>query len=599
MMPDPQFSPEVKQKLDALKSKIDDFTAFAKKEIKHLIAIELLPPERIPAEELKKLSQTEKDRIKDEVHLLVVVDLFNIKNPYAELEKTIKKAQEKAKSLDPKLKILVRDMLSIKEDCYDAKYETLQDISQGAPIYDPKDFINALRISEVHKTLVLKKFEKYIVSYVAVGSLFRGDKVSHDIDVYIVIDDTDVKKMTRVELRDRLHAITRKLGQDAAIMTGVKKQFHVQTYLLTDFWESVKDAQPVIYTFLRDGVPLYDRGVFMPWKLLLGMGRIRPSPEAIDMQMNTGERLIQRAKGTLITVASSDLTYALLNPAQAALMLYGMNPPTPRETIKLMEDIFVKKEKLLEKEYVTMLEKVYNFYKGIEHGKIKEVTGKDIDKFIGYAQRYLERLKKLFLQIQKKRDKESIIELWDTCANLVKDALDAENVKHQANTNLVLAYKKHLVDKKIMSKSSYEIIKEIEKTKKEFIKLKLSPQEIEKVRKEGRTFIRNLVEYIQRKKGYELNRAKVVFKYGDRYGEALLFEDKAFIIEDVTAKDKKVIKSKLNKDGSLGPLNESSMEEMEKEIVKRPVPPKVFIKERLFKDLRKNFGQDIEILINY
>ena len=35
---------------------------------------------------------------------------------------------------------------------------------------------------------------------------------------------------------------------------------NVQVYLLTEFWEKVKDAEPVIFTFIRDGVPLYDRG---------------------------------------------------------------------------------------------------------------------------------------------------------------------------------------------------------------------------------------------------------------------------------------------------------------------------------------------------
>src|SRR3989344_2032830 len=136
-------------------------------------------------------------------------------------------------------------------------------------------------------TKIIAKFaeevEKYIMSYVAAGSLFRGDKKAHDIDVFIIVDDTDVKRMSRYELKERLRYIIIEQGYQAKELTGVNKDFHVQTYILTDFWDSVKDANPVIFTFLRDGVPLFDRGVFMPWRLLLQMGRIKPSPEAIDM----------------------------------------------------------------------------------------------------------------------------------------------------------------------------------------------------------------------------------------------------------------------------------------------------------------------------
>ena len=238
--------------------------------------------------------------------------------------------------------------------------------------------------------------------------MFRGEK-SNDIDIYIVIDDTDVKKMPRAELKDKLRAIIIGMGFDAARITGVKKQFHVQTYILTDFWDSVKDANPVIYTFLRDGVPLYDRGVFMPWKLLLQMGRIKPSPEAIDMSMDIGEKLIQRAKQKLLSILGEDLYYAVLNPAQAALMLYGLPPATPKETIQLLDDIFVKKEKMLEKKYVDILEKIRKAYKEVEHGKVTSITGKEIDDLLNSADDYLKRVKELFKQIEEKAEKEGIL----------------------------------------------------------------------------------------------------------------------------------------------------------------------------------------------
>ena len=65
-------------------------------------------------------------------------------------------------------------------------------IAYSAPFYD-KGMLAAIKISEMHKEMVMKKFERYIVSYVLAGSLIQGKATSKsDIDVFIVVDDTDV-----------------------------------------------------------------------------------------------------------------------------------------------------------------------------------------------------------------------------------------------------------------------------------------------------------------------------------------------------------------------------------------------------------------------
>src|SRR3989344_338209 len=442
------------------------------------------------------------------------------------------------------------DIAEVRENCYDAKYEILEMIGSGAPLYDPQEFLAAVKISELHKSMVLKKFDKYIVSYVAVGSLFRGEAKSFDIDVAIVIDDTDVKKMTRAELKDKLMAL------------------------------------------IRDGVPIYDRGVFMPWKLLLKMGRIKPSPEAIDFQMDIGERLIQRTKGKMIGIMGDDLYYAILNPAQAALMLYGIALPTPKETIHLMEEVFVKKEKILEKKYVDILNKIRKYYKDIEHGTLKEVTGKQIDELLKDAEDYINRIKKLFEQIQTRRDKETLQETYETCLSVVEDVLKVNEIKVKDKKQLVNLFKKHLItNKKIFTEKQLETLQLVIDTKNS--KKKLSWPELEKVRREARLFIKSLVEYVQRKRGYEFDRAKIRFKYGERYGEALLLENITYIIKDLDATEKEVQKAIIKADGSLGMVEKSSMEELEKEMMKINLPKKVFIKEKIFESLKKLFGSDI------
>src|SRR3990167_1457873 len=526
----PELPKEVKEKLDAMKSKLDKFSKEIVKENKEIMAVGLLPPSKLPQDQ--KLSNEEAEKLKNRINILIIADLEEKKDWYELRDKIIKNVNKKAEEIDNNIVATVMDFYEIRENCYDAKYEILEMIATGAALYDPKEFLAAVKISELHKNMVLKKFDKYIVIYVGVGTLFRGDAKSFDIDVAIVIDDTDVKKMTRAELKDKLSAIIRGMGYDASQLTGVKKAFHIQTYILTDFWDAIKDANPVIYTFLRDGVPIYDRGVFMPWKLLLKMGRIRPSPEAIDFQMDMGEKLIQRTKGKMIGIMGDDLYYAILNPAQAALMLYGISPPTPKETIELMDEIFVKKEKILEKKYVDILNKIRKYYKDIEHGTLKEVKGREIDELLKDAEDYLKRIKKLFDQIQARRDKESVEEMHQSCLNVTEEVLKIHNIPVKNRTYIESLFKKEILAKKHLPEKLGDSLKTIVETKEKYGKKKIPSPELEKIRKEARAYIKTLLEYVQRKRGYEFERAKLRFKYGDKYGEAILLDKVAFLVDD-------------------------------------------------------------------
>ena len=86
-------------------------------------------------------------------------------------------------------------------------------------------------------------------------------------------------------------------------------------------------------------------------------------------------------------------------------MMYGIPPPTPAETINLLQEIFVDKEKLLEPKYIDTMKKIRTYYKDIEHGKITEVSGKEIDELLKGSDEYLKRIKKLFGEIELIKEK--------------------------------------------------------------------------------------------------------------------------------------------------------------------------------------------------
>jgi len=485
----------------------------------------------------------------------------------------------------------------IWQSLYDAKLDLLQTFAFSAPLFD-KGMLAALKIGELHKTMAIKKFEKYIVSYVLFGSLTRGEATHEsDIDVAIIVDDTDVKKMSLFELKDKLRAIIHGMGIEAGEMTGIKNKLNIQLYILTEFWDSVKEAHPVIFTILRDGVPLYDRGMFMPWKQLLRMGKIKPSPEAIDMFMGTGEQTISRIKQKLKGLVEADLYWSTLTPTQAALMLYGMAPPTPKETIKLMEEVFVKKEKLLEMKYVNIMQEIRDYYKGLEHGTIKDISGKEIDDLLKKAEDYLERIKKLFEQIEVRKQEESVMHAYESAVTIVRDTLVLEGIQNIPDDKVQSLFEEHLVASGKIPERYKRIFKELIQAKIKYVKGELLKPDIENIAKDAREFMKQMIEYMQRKRGKELEKARIRLKYGDKFGEVILLENHAYIIHDIDAEDKKITKAQITKEGGITSLKDATLDEFEKDLATAKMLPRVFIKQAIFADLKKVFGDDVEVLI--
>ncbi|RLE38614.1 hypothetical protein DRJ17_03455 [Candidatus Woesearchaeota archaeon] len=583
---------EIQEKLKKIKEKLNTFQEkVLRKFDKYITGIALLPPVR----------PKEGEKPEDKINVLVLVDDSDSKkmSKFELKEKLTAIINNIAKEVDEKLRVETIIHTEMIQSAFDAKYEILNMIAMSAPIYDT-GILGAIKVSEVHKNMVLKKFEKYIVAYVVAGSIMKGKaKPESDIDVYIIVDDTDVKRMTRAELKDKLRAIIIQMAIEAGEITGIRNKLHVQVYILTDFWESLKEAHPVIFTLLRDCVPFYDRGIFVAWKQLLDMGKIKPSPEAIDMFMGSGEQLLKRVDFKLKEIGMEDTFLSILTPTQAAIMLYGLPPPAPGEAAKVVEDIFVKKEKLLEPKYVKILENNYKFRKELEYGKKETVTGKEIDDLLANAKDYLQRIKKLFEQIQERKEKEDIVYVYDTTLSIVRDVLKLEGIPQAKDSEILKLFETELIQKGKIPQNQLRLLEKVIKSKKDYDAGKLTKTEVEQVKKENRSLVKILIEYIQRKRGRELERAKIKVKHGEHFGEILLLDDVAFVIKDIDKPEKEVQKAPIDEKGALGVLEKSSFEELEKEIAEKKIPPKTFIKEPLFESLKKIFGADVEVLMGY
>ena len=581
------MSPEVKERMENMKVMLDKFKEklLAKFE-GYVMGIALAPPEQ------------EGER-KDKVNVIILVDdQDSTKMSKDELHEKLTAAMgQVAKDVDEQMAIDVLLITELWQSCYDAKYDLLQVLAVSAPVYDT-GMLAAIKICEIHRSMVIKKFEKYIACYVLGGSLVRGKaNPNSDIDVYIVIDDTDVKKMTRTELKDKLRGIINDMAIQAGQMTGVQNKLSIQVYILTDFWDNIKEANPIIFTFLRDGVPLYDRGIFMPWKHLLKMGKIRPSSEAIDLYRSTGDQMLDRIRFKLKDIAVEDIWYTVLTPSQAALMLYGLPPPAPRELAEVMREIFVKKEKLFSEEHVVFWEHVLKTHKDVEYGIKKNITGHEVQDMLEKAEKYLKALSKLYQAIEERKELESTVHIYESVITVIRDVLKLEGIERASDDECVKLFEKEIVHKGIIPERYLRILKEVHKAKRDYDAGKLSRAEVSQLHKDAGEFLKHVIEHVQRKRGKELERARVRVKYGERFGEVVLLDSIAFIIMDLDAQEKEVLKGDLTHEGRIVNLAASSLEALEHSLATVKIPPRVFLHERLFEDVKKIFGNNVEILM--
>ncbi len=568
-------SGEVQRGLDKTKKDLDKLKGFILKKFPFTQALSILPAQAVPGFVKEKEIPVEAEKL---LQLYMVVPEKNFK----EIPKIKKEVIDEIEKSKQKIWLQVKTPVDIFGNCLDSRFELTDAIGLSYPIYDD-GFLGALRVAGIHKSLVLQRFEKYVVSYVIAGSLVRGEaKETSDVDVFIVINDTDVKRMPRLELKERLRGQIYQMVAEATSLAGVKNKLEPQIYLLTDFWESVKDAHPVIFTFIRDGIPLYDRGTFMPWKALLQMGKLKPSPEAIDVFMKTADKTNKMVERRLLD-AMIDVYYGVLTPSQALIMLNGSPAPTHKETPRIMEEIFVKKEKMLKKSDLGVLTKAVKCFKTYEHDLKYTISGKEVDQLVKDAEVYVKRLKDLRKQIEKKAQERTIEQVYKEIFEILEAIFKKKSV-----LALIKEFEDKLVKKGKFTSKHLQILKEIVNAKKEFQKGKLDSHKVDNSRKNATILINDLLDYTQRCELVNIEKERVRIKYKDKdkdkYAELLNTGEESFLflgnqIMKVTDK-----------------IYNSNMKEVSSKLEKVKPKKELKINSRVFEILKNQLGE-FEILI--
>jgi len=263
-------------------------------------------------------------------------------------------------------------------------------------------------------------------------------------------------------------------------------------------------------------------------------------------------------------------------------MLYGLPPPTPKQTASEMKKIFFDKEKMLEKKYLSILEKIVGIYKDFEHEKIKEIKGAELDKLIRDTDDYLKRLKELRKQIEKRSQEKTIEQIHKDIFGLL------EAILGKKSRATIVSEFDGLVKKGRFTQQHLRILRDVIKAKTEFKKGKLNAHKVDAARKNASILISDLIDYSQRSDLVALEKGRMRLRYkknGKDMTAELLHCNKVsflFIGEDV-----KKITDK---------IENSSMKEVSECVDQQKTRKGLEVDPRVF-DLVKNEIGDFEIVL--
>ena len=187
------------------------------------------------------------------------------------------------------------------------------------------------------------------------------------------------------------------------------------------------------------------------------------------------------------------------------------------------------------------LEKAVRYFKDYEHGKLKEISGHEIEALLKESEEYIKNLKKLREKLEKSVQEKSAENLYKEVFGLLKTLFG-----DKPHPELIKEFDKELVKKAKIQERFLTILKNLEESKKKIKEGKLDAKATENVKKDAYDLIKSLVEYAQRKDLIKSSKDVIEISYSGRKAELYLMGEENFLIERETIrkfKDNKLVKS--------------------------------------------------------
>ncbi len=252
-------------------------------------------------------------------------------------------------------------------------FQDLQDRIRKSKIRPGKISEEDIELVTKFAKKLIEQFDGFILSVVIFGSSVRNEATKEsDIDVLVIVDDTNVPLTIETS-----GAWSLALGKILVELNAAKK-LHVNTLGISDFFDGVRHADPIIINILRDGKAIIDTNIFSTFKRLLYLGRIRPTKESIDVHVKKALYFLKLVETHLVS-SVNDIYWATIDAAHALLMYYDITPPSPSHVAMVFKTKLSKKIKI-PKKYIKHVDEVYKIMREVIKGKKRKVDGKLVDR---------------------------------------------------------------------------------------------------------------------------------------------------------------------------------------------------------------------------
>ena len=294
---------------------------------------------------------------------------------------------------------------ALKKDVSDKKAKPDKELEERK-----KEQERRFKIGQEFSQKLLAKFKKTVKAVVIYGSTATGKQnKKSDIDVFVIMDDTKVEQEIPPEIKERIW------NEMLRIAKETNELITLQAFMfITEFWENLRVAEPVLIAILRNGVPVFDVGVFMPAKRMLLRGKIPTTYEAVEKKITAAPQFVEFAQGR-IKSAGHYLEQAMATAGNAALMFMGKMPVNKEDVPQTLQRTFVDQQ-LLETRYVKEAEEIRVFAKSLEHRKGDDLKtiGAETDKHLKMTDDFVKRMQKLIKELEQRKKSSVIMKTYKT-----------------------------------------------------------------------------------------------------------------------------------------------------------------------------------------
>ena len=342
---------------------------------------------------------------------------------------------------------------------------------------------------------VLKKYGSMIRSIVLFGSTARQQfKGESDIDVFVIVDDTRTK--ISPAMKEKMEIDFERIAKKCCKLLSVQ-----QPYLLTEFWGLVRIGHPIVFNFIREGIPVYDKDIFLPIKRLLQMGEIRPSKEAVEKYIERGPKRIKRVENAKIYMVVEDCYYAMLESAQAVLMFLGKTPPRPSDAPDTLRKTLIKMKMLTESD-VKDLEDIIEIRKKVEHKKLKKIAGAEVDRWIAKTKVFVKKMQGLIVKVEILKRESMIEKSYAIMTETILTLLKALNKLPKKKVAIRKSFEQHIVKTGVIDRkylNAFDGLDKMRKVLKQGKTMDIPKQNILMHREYVRKFIREVGKVLKTK----------------------------------------------------------------------------------------------------